>query len=172
MTTVELQAKLTPGEPYKSGAGNDEFYPSGQCDGVIYRLPKKTFVHSNGVLVEFGSKKVGDKTVTPSSLALAKIERRALCYLKASTKEERTTAHGFTHKIGLVSHQGGLVDRLAAHSEALTKDRDAGNIHNHWAACTEIGRGMMDETIFPFLKVVPVEDGIFAILYDPDNDLA
>ena len=124
MTTEELQIKMTPGEPYKSGAGNDEFYPSGQCDGVIFRLPKRQFVHANGTLVEVGSRKVGDKTVTPSNLELAKIQRRALCYLKASTKEGRTESFGYVHKIGLVSHQGGLVDKLAAHCSALQKDKD------------------------------------------------
>ncbi len=171
MTSEEIVAKITPGEIEGRHPGN-EWFPSGNADGVIFRNPKPQLVHMNGMLVEAGSKIVQGKVVRPASTASEKIQKRALQYLAPSTKEERTTSFGMTHKIGLTTHLGGLVDMLAAHCPQLQKEIDAGFTFNHWATHSEIGKGMMIPEIFAFLKVVPVEDGIYVIVYDPEGDIA
>lgn len=171
MTREEIQLKLTPGEPHKSEYPGNSWYPSGNADGVIFRGSKPRFIHLNGELVKAGSKLVGKKIVTPSDVEGDKIQARALQYLKYASEEDRTTAFGFTHRQGLLNHQGGLIDSLAEHNKCLRDEREKGYILYHWCAHTEVGKNMMLPEVKAFLKVIPVEDGIFVIVYDPDGDL-
>ncbi len=171
MTAEEIAEKMSPGKTDGRYPGN-EWFPSGKADGVIFRNEKKAWVHLNGQLVQAGSKVGRDgKIIVPTSEASEKMQKRALQYLSPSSKEERTTAFGMTHKIGLTHHLGGLVDLLAVHNPCLKAEMDAGYTLNHWAASTEIGKGFMIPEIFAFLKVRPVEDGIYVIIYDPENEI-
>jgi hypothetical protein len=172
MTSEELQAKLIPGEKSESATpGNNEWFPSGKCDAVIFREPKSLYVHLDGNIVKKGTKKVGDKFISPSDIERERIERRAIQYISPSSEDERTTGFGMTFRRGLTHHLGGIVDILARRFECLKKDLDAGYKLNHWAACTEIGKALMHPEIQLYLKVIPVEVGIYVVIYDQDDDI-
>lgn len=174
MTHDELALKLTPGNPHESEYPGNSYYPCGHADGVIFRASKKKYVTLNGQTVIKGSKpkKGSDDFEAPADIEGERILHRAICYIQPASEEDRTTPFGFTHQHGLVNHLGGLIDKLATHNDCLKKERDAGYTLLHFAAMTEIGKKMMHPEIFAFLKVVPVEEGIFAIVYDPDGDIA
>lgn len=165
--------KLIPGTPAPSSIPGRDWYPSGKCDGVIFRAAKQELTVKNGEYVPKGGfVKIGDTNVPIYDKTAKDLEAKALRYLKPSSVEDRTTKFGYTHDIGLVSHLAGIVDRLAKHFPILQKDRDAGYNLLCWSAMDDVGKRMLDPDIFAFLKVVKVEEGIFAILYDPNEEIA
>ena len=177
MSTEELAIILTPGDPkaFNPTPGND-WYPCGNADGVIYRGSLKRYVTLNGQTVALGTKLVKkdgkEQLVAPHDSEFERNQRRALCYLKFASKEDRTTGFGFEHRIGILAHQGGLVDVLCDHNPALQSERDKGFPLYHWCAHTQIGKNMMRPEILAFIKVLPTADeGVYVLVYDPDGDI-
>ncbi len=170
MTIEELDAKLKPGEPHAASYEGDSWYPSGGADGIIFRSPKKKLVTKNGQLVEYGAVLEGKVWRNPADVQGQKIQSRSFCYLKSATEEERTESFGFTHKYGIVSHPA-LVDVLANHNKALRDLMDGGFKLNCWMSMTSIGRNAMNPNVLAHLKVIGVEEGIFALLYDPEGSI-
>lgn len=174
MTTEELATILTPGDPkaFHPTPGND-WYPCGNADGVIFRGSIKRYVTLNGQTVAYGTKQNAKKEfVAPHDSEFESNQRKALRYLKFASEKDRTTGFGFTHRVGILAHQGGLIDILADHFQMLRDDREAGFPLHHWCAHTQIGKDMMKPEVLAFLKVVPTGDeGVYVIVYDPDGDI-
>jgi len=171
MTIKEIEDKLTPGAPHASTIPGRDWYPSGKAEGVIYRTAKPDLVVKNGEMVAKGSTKIGDKWVAPHDQKASAIQAKAFRYIKPSSEKDRRTPFGFVHEIGIMSHLSGIVDRLAFHFPCLQKERDAGYNLTCLTAMDDICKRIMEPQVFAFLKVVPVEEGIFAIVYDPEDSI-
>ena len=150
--------KLIPGKPQESTIPGRDWYPSGKCDGVIFRAARPQITIKNGEYVPKGGfVKIGDTNIPIYDKSAKDLEAKAFRYLKPSCEEDRTTSFGYTHDIGIVSHLAGIVDRLAKHFPCLEKDRKAGYNLLCWSAMDDVGKRMLDPDIFAYLKVVPVE---------------
>lgn len=175
MTTEELDAKLKPYPPQEGTYPGNDWYPSGKADGVIFRKSKKVYITRNGKTIQKGSTpKPGteDEFIAPADIAGERIIRRAFQYVQYASEADRTLPFGMTLNLGITVHLGGFIDQLAVHFPCLKAERDKGFILDHVMASTKIGKMAMHPEIFAFLKVVPVEEGIFAVIYDPGDDLA
>lgn len=169
MTTQEIAEKMIPGTPKISTVPGEDWFPSGKCDGVIFRGAVHPIEFRNGLALEH-KVKINGVMVTSKSQSEV-LEKKALRYLAPSTKEERTHCR-IVHSIGICNHLNGLTDLLATHFPFLDAERKRGNILKHWASMTEIGKKLSHPEVFPYLKVVPLEEGIWGIIYDPEDEIA
>lgn len=171
MTAEEIALKLTPGKPSAASIPGRDWYPSGNADGVIYRTAMPRHIVKNGQLVPEKSVTIGGKSIALHDKVAKDLEAKAFRYIKPSSKEDRTNGLGFTHDIGVINHLGGFVDLLTEHFQCLKAEREKGFSFQHWMAHDRIGKDAMKPEVFAHLKVVPVEEGIFAIIYDPENEI-